>query len=238
MDQMIAKGEIDVGATDLFRTILLQNERRPIRFLTSTTREWKLMAAKRLRIQRSDQLGDRMVGMTRHSALDFYCDYLSGQLKKNSGMLLKPQINDVFIRLRMLNDNQLDAAILPYPQSELASQHGNTTLASCNKQTDGFSGFAVYSQIKKAKADQLPLLFKAYNSAIDSIKANPIRKTSPYLLQNFQIDSLDVKLQKSPSFCHAYSPQNKAISEALKWLKAKDRVRKGYSTDTLLYNLK
>lgn len=235
MDKDLAEGKINVGTSDIFRTILQQNEKKPIKFLICSQREWQLIANKKLRITKVSQMGDRMVGMARNSIPDFYCDFIARNLKKNSGMLLRPQINNIILRLQMLNDNQIDAAVLPQPQALQAINKGNIFIAKCNEQCDHLAGFAVNTKINKKQKKQVELLLKGYNIAIDSIKAHPINKLSKNMTIFFRIDSISTKIQKSTSFSPLFDASPAKISLAIQWMKKRNLLKKYYTTKELIY---
>ncbi len=234
LEQSLANGKIDVAASDMFRVIMMQNKGKNIKFLASSCREWQLFVNKKRRITKAEQLGDRMIGMTRCSVLDYYCDTISSKIKRNSGLLLKPQINDIFIRQQMLDEAQIDAAFIPLPHNQVSIQKGHNIINSL-PYYDGYAGFAINTKRIAPDSPEINLLLKAYNMAIDSIKANPKREIPQEILSHFKLDTISLQMIKSKSLSHIYRPNKKTIESALYWSKKNHFASTVYKTDTLIY---
>ena len=234
LEQSLINEKIDIAASDIFRVMMMQNKRYNIRFLATSSREWQLYANKKRRITKIDHLGDRMVGMTRCSVLDYYCDTITTRIKKNSGLLLRPQINDVFIRMQMLNEAQFDAAFIPLPLNQIADAKEHTSLGLL-QDCDGFTGFAVNCNRIKSKSSHIPILIKAYNMAVDSIKLHPDMKFPAEIIARYKVDSIPYKLIKGKSLSHIYHPSGKKITSALQWVKKNKFAASSYKADTLTY---
>ena len=234
LENLLANGKIDIAPSDMFRTIMWQNKRKNIRFLASSCREWRLYANKKRRISKVGHLGNRMIGMTRQSVLDYYCDTINSKLMRNSELLLKPQINDVFIRLQMLNEAQLDAIFLPLPLDQLAEEKGHNKISDL-KGCDGYAGLAVSCNRIKPNRKAVELFLRAYNMAVDSMKIYAEQPLPKYITTHFNIDSIPLKVIKSKSLSHLYHPETKKIASALLWARKNNFATKAYNTDTLTY---
>lgn len=234
LDEYLEKGYVDVAASDIFRTVLQQNKKKNIRFLACSPRKWEVYTNRKLRINKYDHLGDRMIGMARNSVPDYICDSINTKIKPGKGILLKPQINDVFLRLQMLNEGQLDAAILPVPLTEKAKSRKHIKLNPSISQ-EGLAGFSINARSMERHAKELGLLLKAYNAAVDSLKNNPANGITATLLSRFGMDSIPSSIIKSPLLCHLSSPKSKDISTAVSWAKRRKIAHEGYTGDTLVY---
>ena len=235
MDSYLEKGYVDIATSDLFRTILQQNKKKKVKFLTCSSRTWEILGNKKLRINKYQHLNDHMVGMTRNSVLDFLCDSINRISQK--GILLKPQINDVFLRLHMLNEGQLDAALLPIPITEKAFAQKHTRILPLISQ-EGLSGFSINSKSMEMHKNKIVLLLEAYNRAVDSLKIANNQSLTPVLLSRFGIDSIPSSIIMSRFLCHLSSPQKKNISTAIRWAKKRKIAGKEYTGDTLVYKFK
>lgn len=234
LDEYLEKGYVDVAASDIFRTILQQNKKKDIRFLACSPRKWEVYTNRKLRINKYDHLGDRMIGMARNSVPDYICDSISTKIKPGKGILLKAQINDVSLRLQMLNEGQLDAAVLPVPLTEKAKARRHIKLKPSFSQ-EGMAGFSINTKSMKRHAKDVSLLLKAYNAAVDSLKSHPAHGITNTLLSRFGMDSIPSSVIKSPLLCHLSSPKSKDISAAVSWAKRRKFAKKEYTGDTLVY---
>ena len=97
--------------------------------LMAAPQSHSLIVCGRLRIKNLRQLRLHTLATTRFS----YDAYLANAVMQQAGVAaserLFPQINDVSLRADMLDDNQIDAAILPEPQASVARAKGHRELA-------------------------------------------------------------------------------------------------------------
>ena len=142
---------------------------------------------------------------------------------RNSELLLKPQINDVFIRLHMLNEAQLDAIFLPLPLDQLAEEKGHNKISDL-KGCDGYAGLAVSCNRIKPNRKAVELFLRAYNMAVDSMKIYAEQPLPKYITTHFNIDSIPLKVIKSKSLSHLYHPETKKKDRVLQMLRD-NRVR-------------
>lgn len=101
--------------------------------LEHTPMQWQLIANKNSRLLKASQLSDKMIAMTRHSATDYLSDRLIDSVKLKQDRAFRIQINDVDLRLKMLLNNEIDAAWLPEPQASEARRLGHNVLAQSGR---------------------------------------------------------------------------------------------------------
>lgn len=235
IEQMLVEGSADIGASDMFRTIILQSQKKNVHFLKTSSRQWELFTNKRLRINRIPLLGDRMIGMTRHSVCDYYCDEIEKVVtKKKSQLLLKPQINDIQLRLNMLQENQLDAAILPHPVSLLAQSKGHKSLGLVSDSCAELSGFSVNGNFAKKHAKELALIIQSYNKAVQSDLDTTCIVVPKNLRQTFLLDTISNKKSNQPLFSPLQTPKKRKIQVCLQWLKRRNAIPSSFNADTLV----
>lgn len=70
-DTALAGQSVEGSVTDLIRALRLQQKGLSLNFITSTNAYWILVANHKARLKKIDQLGDKMIAMTRYSATDF-----------------------------------------------------------------------------------------------------------------------------------------------------------------------
>lgn len=234
-EQSVVKGKNIGCATDIIRTALLQYQKAPLRYLFSSNREWELIANKKLRISKIQQLNNRLVGITRLSTIDFLSDYITTQLK-NEQLILRPQINNIDTRLQMLENAQIDAAFLPLQRALYARKKGHTLLAIDKSKYDRLAGFAVSTKwtASKENQDKALLLSKGYDIAVEKLRKNAQSVLNEKDLQRFRLKGYESLLQKPQSFAKARVATTAQMKTALDWLKSKKAISSAFSSDTLL----
>lgn len=170
-DTALQKCRVEGIVSDLVRTEYLKQQGLSLRYVTSTNQYWLLFTNRTARIKRLNQLEDKMVAMSRYSATAMLADYAVDSVRLNSEHVFRIQINDVFIRLNMLENSIMDALFLSEPQATSARLMKSPILLD-SRQTDMRMGVLAFNE--KLVADtmrqrQLDGFVKAYNIACDSI---------------------------------------------------------------------
>lgn len=115
----------DGGFTDLVRVALYRGKLgRKLTVVMGTDGGWTLVASGTLRMKKLMGLKERMVAVTRQSASDYYSSAALSSAGLDYASVFRPQINDLFLRAAMLDNNQVDAALLPEPQACMAVKQG------------------------------------------------------------------------------------------------------------------
>ncbi len=214
-------GECAEGAvTDLVRASRLRQKGGSLHFASSTNAYWKLVANHKARLKRTDQLGDKMIAMTRYSATDFFSDKALHGVK-TSAQVFKIQVNDVNIRLSMLLNNEMDALWLTEPQATVAMEAGHEQLYD-SRDTGISLGVIAFNQKKmsdKRRQQQLKAFITAYNRACDSITSRGLTHYTDILSKYYSLTAEQTHALPRLKFPHASSPRPADITAAEQWLK-------------------
>lgn len=171
-DKSLGKKTLDGAFVDDKRIEYLVNHGRlSFEKVLSTGMEWKLVANRKSRVTKINQLSDKLVAMTRFSATDFLCDKMSDSIKGKKEEFFRMQVNDVDIRLKMLQNGEIDAAWLPEPQASVAKKGGGVVLMNSNSCSKDLSGLFFTSCVvsDKRKKQQIDTFVRAYKIAQERI---------------------------------------------------------------------
>lgn len=237
-EKALAEGKVDVAMSDLFRVGWWQWQKKPVRFAFVTRRRMNIVPNKALRITNVAQLDDRMIALARFSLDDYYCDKLEAMLLKKKGQILRPQINSVELRAKMLESGQLDAAVLGQQQTYKVNQRKFAELKVATDITDGFAGFAfnTNSYAVKHKRRQMRKLYVAYNIAANKIRKmrelHDISETTKVAL--FLDAGTLSRIKPKEDFMLAGKNKFSFAEEAVDWLKKRGAVGESYNGDTIV----
>lgn len=151
-----------------------------------STDRWVLFACGSLRIREVKALAGRTVAYARHTAESAWLDQLVKQNKLNNEDIYRPQIHDLRLRAQMLTGDQVDAAILSWPYTSLASSEGNRPIATqSDKAVNGM--FVMKQDRMKNKNTQAKwqLFEKARKMALDSLHVLGPSATSLILQKDY-----------------------------------------------------
>ncbi|MBO4464666.1 MAG: ABC transporter substrate-binding protein [Prevotella sp.] len=172
-DTAIERRRVHGMTTDTERMAWLQQHDTPVEQVATTTLSWQLITNKAARLTLLTQLDDKMVAMTRHSATDMLAQQAIDQAGLQSEHVFRIQINDINVRLSMLQNGIMDAMFLPEPQATLARLDGHPVLMS-TEETGQHLGVLVFRSdvmADTAMHSRVERFVKVYQQASDSIAA-------------------------------------------------------------------
>ena len=123
-DTAFMNGGMDGIVSDLVKACVWNENGDSVHIaMCGDLRLW-LVTAQSARLTRVESMKEKIIGITRHSALDFFVDKILESVKFKSIDINKPQINNIRLRTQMVDQNQYDGAILPEPYASEAVAHG------------------------------------------------------------------------------------------------------------------
>ena len=220
-DTAIQRGRVEGFVTDLVRAMRIDRQGLKMRYVAATNAYWQLVTNRNARIKQLKQLDDKMVAMTRFSATDMLTDMARDTAQLAAERVYKVQINDLNVRMQMLQNNEIDALWFTEPQATMARIMKNPVVMD-SRDVDlqlGVMAFRDKEMQRKERAKQLSLLMKAYNQACDSINKHGVAYYRDILVERYKlkrsvIDSLPGNLR----FQHAHVPRQQDVTFVEQWL--------------------
>lgn len=221
-DTALAGGSVEGSISDLVRAQQLMSKGTPLDLKIATSTYWQLITSRTARIKELKQLDDKMVAMTNFSATDMLSDKAVKEGKLKSERVFRIPVNDVLVRLNMLQNKEMDAMFLTEPQATAARIMKHRVLTD-SRQQDLQLGVIVF-RTKGMKVtyrqQQMAAFCKAYNQACDSISRYGFKHYSK-LIQKYckvapnVVDSLPSTIK----YCHIQGPRQKDVAAAAQWLR-------------------
>lgn len=210
-DTAMIGGSVQASVTDLIRAERLKHRHHvPLTYLTETNAYWELIANKHSQLTKIAELGDKVIAMTRFSVTD----YLTNKVIKEAKLkyqAYKVQVNDIEVRLRMLQNDAIDALWLTEPQCTQARLWGNRPLYSSAK--DVFIPGAFVFVGAPSMGEQQAFL-DAYNKAAEMINAKGVKHFSSLIKKYMKVDDKTIQSLPSMQFKIATAPRPTDIQKA------------------------
>ena len=223
-DTALQNGSVDGMMSDLVRTEYMQkrNDSIRLRYVTATELHWQLITNKTARLRHMAQLDDKMIAMTRHSATARIADDVAEKGGISPERLFRIQINDVGVRLSMLETGVMDAVLLPEPQATQARRAGGNVIMDTRQQQDVRYGVLAFVDHRIASTEKKRLLegmMAAYNEACDSINKSGLKAYGDVVMRHCNVKAETVgSLPDDFRYNHAASPRQKDIEAAKEWV--------------------
>ena len=223
-DTAMERNRVEGTVTDLVRALRMTKRGIPLRYVAATNTYWQLITNRHSRVHQLKQLDDKMIAMARFSVTDMLSDLIVDSLKLREDHVFRVQINDLSVRMQMLQNNEMDALFFPEPWATKARMGKNIVVLDTRNldMQMGVIAFRDKEMRRPERHKQLELFVKAYNAACDSINKYGFRHYRDLIVKNCGVEAAVVdSLPKDIKYQHAIGPRQRDIERAQNWLSKK-----------------
>lgn len=204
VDSLIRRTKtIDGAVLDSYRMAYYAKSKRsiPVTEAFKLYGAWQLITSEAVRIKDVDNLKKRTIATARFATSNFLLEkILNGAKEVKYSDVYIAQINDFGIRTNMLDENQIDACILPEPYATLAVSRGHRSVWS-DKLVQTYSICFRNEVMKdKRKSDQIELLRKVYNASVLDLNTHGTHAADSVLIKTFHLPKAVIDTLKLPEY--------------------------------------
>lgn len=219
-DTALERGRVEGMVTDLVRAASIAKRGTKMRYVATTNAYWQLVTNRNSRIRQLKQLDDKMVAMTRYSVTDMLTDYAVDSAKLDKDHVFKVQVNDLSVRMQMLQNNIMDALYLTEPQATVARTMKHAVVLDTRSLgwQMGVLVFREKEMQRQARSKQLDLFVKAYNQACDSINKYGLTHYRDIIVKRCRLKKEMVDSLPKNQYAHAAGPRQEDFAIVEKWM--------------------
>ena len=223
IDTALTNNRVQLGVTDLVRAERMKKEGADLEYLAMTNAYWQLITNRVARITDLKHLDDKMLAMTRYSVTDMLGELAVDSAKLKPEQVFRIQINDVNVRLKMLENNEMDALLMTEPQAAQARLLKHKVLLDSRKMDLQMGAIVMQGKgmDDKNRKRQMEVFIKGYQAACDSINTFGIAHYRDLIVKYCQVKSEAVELLDKNKFVGLAKPRQQDIERAQKWLSKK-----------------
>lgn len=223
IDTALTNNRVQLGVTDLVRAERMKKEGVDLEYLAMTNAYWQLITNRVARITDLKHLDDKMLAMTRYSVTDMLGELAVDSAKLKPEQVFRIQINDVNVRLKMLENNEMDALLMTEPQAAQARLLKHKVLLDSRKMDLQMGAIVMQGKgmDDKNRKRQMEVFIKGYQAACDSINTFGIAHYRDLIVKYCQVKSESVELLDKNKFVGLAKPRQQDIERAQKWLSKK-----------------
>ena len=206
----------------------------PLHFTSQCDGTFELIVSNSSNINSVQDLKDKKIAVSRNTVIDFCTDLAlqKSGLRSDDAELI--EINKIPLRLEMLNNDKIDASMLPDPFATIAKRDGNRSIITMNDLGVRVTGIAFLQKTIEEKPEALKKLYKAYNKAVEKINSGTTEQLEETLIKELGFPADAVNLVVLPEFSPAQLPQQSDLEEVEKWLKSKELIKDEFDISTIV----
>jgi len=233
-------GKIDAMMTDMVVPVQLNAAGTPVKAVTvCQTAPAGIVAGKDSGITEVGQLAGVETGCSSPTAMEYIYDSALAQAGVPKDQIKTTEIKKIPVRLQMLSEGQLKAAVLPWTLYTMAQQQGATPVLDQDQAAKLTSTVLVFSQkfLDTKDADMhLADLLRQYNKAVDDINAKPDSFRALLVAQAKLPDAI-ANTYKMRQYPKVKLPEQAQFSEVVAWMLEKGYIKESQSYKDLTHKV-
>ncbi|NMA74803.1 MAG: ABC transporter substrate-binding protein [Bacteroidales bacterium] len=233
-DAAFQSGNIDGTVIDYTGAILQQANGIPLKLIMKNDGFFYFIAGKESNVNSLTDLTGTNIAVSRNTVIDYSTDQFLQAANIKEEEVNKPEINKIPLRLEMLQNNKIEATVLPDPFASIAINNGHHSLMTTKDLDISITGTLFSQKAIEEKAKEIEILIMGYNEAVDYIKKQPLTDWRNILIEDAGVPEHLVKSIQLPNYEKASLPQKKDITQVTIWLKKKNLIPESYSEEQLI----
>ena len=216
-DHAFQSAQIDGTITDFLSAFQLKSSGIPLKIIMSNESYLCMIVRNGSNITSVKELKNKNIAVSRNTVVDYTTDFII----KTAGILPqqvnRPEIDNIPLRLLMLENGQIDASLFPDPYATIAMSNGHKSLTSTSELNISVTG-TVFS-IK---------LLQGYNLGVDYIQNHPTDSLKEILIEEIGIPEALAGIIALPQYTHASLPSMDDLEKCASWLIEKNIIHKSF----------
>ena len=224
-DTAFVNGCIDGIVTDLVKECIWRGNGDTAHVaMVGDLRLW-LVTAPKARLLKAESIKEKIIGITRHSSVDYFADKILESVKLQSIELNKPQINNLRLRGLMVDQDQYDGAILPEPYASEAVARGAKRLTGTEDlKLTNLLCVLFNDSVSQVRKDEIQKIRQAYDMAVLALNTDTLSNVLDFIPEQQRIflpDTLFKYVPMKPSITY----DDTMMTDVKKWVKGRGLVK-------------
>lgn len=224
-DTAFVNGCIDGIVTDLVKECIWRGNGDTAHVaMVGDLRMW-LVTAPKARLLKAESIKEKIIGITRHSSVDYFADKILESVKLQSTELNKPQINNLRLRGLMVDQDQYDGAILPEPYASEAVARGAKRLTGTEDlKLTNLLCVLFNDSVSQVRKDEIQKIRQAYDMAVLALNTDTLSNVLDFIPEQQRIllpDTLFKYVPMKPSITY----DDTMMTDVKKWVKGRGLVK-------------
>ncbi|SCA64066.1 Uncharacterized protein SCG7086_BT_00100 [Chlamydiales bacterium SCGC AG-110-P3] len=227
-DAAFQSGAIDGMFSDLVATTLLSAHGEGLKVVAmvaggaSNEGRVAIVAAPNSSIARAEDLRGHDLALSRNTILDFATDELLSEVGLDEGVTRIP-VGKVHLRLHMLLESKVSAAMLPEPLITYAQTQGARVILDDQKDGRCFLVLAFRQGVINHRTEAVERFLIAYNRAVDDINCSP-QQHRDALITVARVPRGIHEVVRVTRYAHWRVPTRKQVDRVTEWLQRRALV--------------
>lgn len=236
-DAALQAGELDGVLCDEVAISIYQNSDINMQITGTNNGSWTLVASPESGITSLADLSGKSMAISENTMIDYLSDYLAVSNGMTVEDIEKIAIPAMPARLEALQNNQVNAAILPTPFNDTAIANGGVEIAKIYNDDIMISVTAFLQEVIDANPEAVQGFYKAYNKAIDYINNTDIAEFEDVIISAANYSEEMRGNIILPVYSYNYLPAEEKVQQVIDWSKEKGLLTKDIKASDVINDI-
>lgn len=236
-DSALQSGNLDGNVSDMLAAGFAKDGGFDVKITSATNGNYCLIAGTNNTVTNISDMKGQNISISKNTIIEFVLDEILTQNNMTEADINKTIIPQIPTRLEMLQNGQLDGAVLPEPMGSIAVKNGSHFINSANnmKLNPGVMIFTTDSL--EQKTDAIKAMYRAYNKAIDYLNNTPQYKYMDTVIAEIGLPPATKEALTMTKYEKATLPTKEDWERSINWLNKKELVSKSYKYDDIVSDI-
>jgi NitT/TauT family transport system substrate-binding protein len=233
-DAALQAGALDGVICDEVAIAIYQNAGIDMKITGITDGSFALVSGKDSGVSTIADLAGKKIAISENTVIEYTVDKLLEENNMAVADVEKVVIPAMPTRLEMLNNGEVEAALLPNPFSDAALQAGGQLIGQVDSTGKYISVSAFLQSAIDEKADAIHAFYEAYDEAAEKLNTTDVSVYEPLIMDIVGYPESMAGQITLPLFRNNTLPPFEEIEEVLEWAKAKGLLEKDLTVQDIV----
>ncbi len=236
-DAALQSGNLDGAISDLLAVAFAKSGGFDVKVTSHTEGNYKLIAGKNESVTSPKDLVGKDVAVSKNTIIEYVTDQISLSQNMKEESINKVVIPQIPTRLEMLQNGKLAAATLPEPMGSIAVANGCKFITDSEKLGINPGVMMFTAKCVRDKKSELQAFYRAYNKAVKFLNEHPQSEYMDLIIQKSGFPEIAKTALKLPKYREAGLPNDKDVTDCMKWMNSKGLIKQEYTYDDVVVDL-
>lgn len=233
-DAAFQSGNVEGTVIDYTGAAMQQSKGIDLHLIMKLDGYFQMITSKNFTGNNIKDIKGKKIGISSNTVIEYTTDKIVQAAGLSEEDITKAEVNKIPLRMEMLRNEQIDAAVLPDPFITIASFEGMTSLISTQDLGIYITGVMFNGQVVKEKQEAIKLLMQGYDLGVEYINTHDRDAIRSILIEDAGVPENLVNDVILPQYTHAQKPTTEDLQQAIDWLHAKKLIPDNYDGQDLI----
>jgi NitT/TauT family transport system substrate-binding protein len=233
-DSAIQSGSVNTVNTDLIAVALFRQSELDMEAILSTDGSQQILASANSGVISINELTGKTLTMSENTIMDYASDRILAYYSVDKNTVEYSYIPQITVRMEMLINHNVDAAIMPEPQVSVAKADGATILASSEDLNLNATCLGMRSEITASHPEAVKAFVRAYNKAVVYLNDTPAEEYMDWVIEETGFPESVSDTLTLPVYREASAPSEADVFDVMDWMIERGLIEEAFAYDDMV----